>query len=380
MSRNGAYILLLSVLTLISIGLVMLTSVSAFAPHNHGHANYFVMRQAGFLVVGIGACWMAARWDYHHWTRLAWLGLIVALILMAACFLPKIGAGKINGAHRWLELGFARLQPVELAKLALIATVAWWYGCRVTDPRAVLKGLLAPVGMLVLTLALCVLQKDLGTSALLIVIVLLLMSVAGGRLVYIAPVLLAGAAAILYIAIKTPQKLGRLLAFLDPEAHKNDTGLQVWNALVAFGSGGMSGLGLGEGVQKMRYLPEAHTDFIFPNIGEELGLIVTLSVVLCFLLLALSGGYISCHAPDKTGLLLGIGATALICLQGAMNMAVVTSLMPTKGIGLPFISYGGSNLLLCMVLVGVLLNIHRQAVYGKKKSRGYMPAVATARM
>ncbi len=382
MSRNSAYILFGSVLALISIGLVILTSVSVFAPHNHGNPNYFVIRQAAFLGVGILACGVMARWDYHHWVRFAWAGLIAALLLMGACFLPVIGAGKINGAYRWLQLGFTqiRLQPVELAKLALVASIAWWFGFKGGDPQKFVKGMLAPLGIMCAVVFMCVLQQDLGTSALLIVIVFLMLFVAGARMQYIAPVPVVGFLVILFIALTIPQRVQRLTAFLDPEAHKNDSGGQVWNALVAFGSGGMSGLGLGEGVQKMRYLPEAHTDFIFPNIGEELGLIVTLSVVLCFLLLALSGGCISCHAPDTSGVLLGVGATALICLQAAMNMAVVTSLMPPKGIGLPFISYGGSNLVLCLGLVGILFNIHSQAIFEKKKSRGCLPPVVTARM
>jgi cell division protein FtsW len=288
---------------------------------------------------------------------------------------------RVNGANRWLNLGFVRVQPVELAKLGLMISVAWWLGARDRDAKQFRDGVLAPLGMLGALALLCQKQDDIGSAALMLVIVLGLMFIAGARLRYIGALFALGVGAIFLMAFIRPQKWARLVAFLDVEQLTDGINLQPYNALIAFGSGGIRGRGLGEGVQKMKYLPEAHTDFIFPNIGEELGVIFTLLVVFCFLLLVLSGGVIGFHAPDRTGLLLGIGATALIGLQGLMNMAVVTALMPTKGIGLPFISYGGSNLLLCFLLVGILLNIHFQADYGNKKTRpASMPAAMTARM
>ncbi|MFH1066732.1 MAG: FtsW/RodA/SpoVE family cell cycle protein, partial [bacterium] len=207
------------------------------------------------------------------------------------------------------------------------------------------------------------LQPDLGSTALLISIMCLLMFIAGCRLRYIVPLLGAGVVGILGIALMMPERRGRLLAFIHPEQYRSNEGYQVWQALIAFGSGGMQGLGLGNSVQKMFYLPEAHTDFIFPIIGEELGLFWTLVVVSCFVLLALAGGYISAYAPDTAGALLGWGVTALICLQAVANIGVVTGCLPAKGLGLPFISYGGSNLVVCLACIGILLNIHRQALY-----------------
>jgi len=377
MARNGAYMLLLAVLALISLGLVVLTSVSAYAPANGGHAMYFVTRQAMFLGIGVVACIAMSRWDYHQWSRRSWVLLLVGLLLMAACFVPHIGV-KVKGAHRWMNIGFTRIQPVEIAKFALVGTMAWWFAVKARHVEAFRDGVFIPLIVLGFTLVFCVAQQDLGTSALLIMIVVLLMYIAGAPGRYVLPIPLLGFAAILGIAWTIPQRVKRLTAFMDPEAHKSDGAWQLWNALLAFGSGGLSGRGLGEGVQKMYYLPEAHTDFIFPNIGEELGLVFTLLVVLCFLVIALTGGSIACHAPDKLGVLIGTGVTALICLQAMMNMAVVTALMPTKGIGLPFISYGGSNLVMCMGLIGILLNIHRQALYAPKKKRGVLPPVVTA--
>lgn len=379
MHRNGVYILILSILALVSIGLIMLTSVGAFAPANQGNPAYFITRQGIFLVLGVIVCVVAARWDYRHWTRYAWILTIVALVLMLACFLPGLGVN-VKGANRWLNVGFTNMQPVEMAKLSLVAFLAVWMGTRHKNMDRFRDGVLVPVAVLGALAVLCVMQKDLGTIALMLAITSLMMFIAGVRLVYLIPIPLLGIAGIIVQAFRDPEKLDRITAFLHPEAHMADGGYQIGMALIAFGSGGLSGLGLGNGVQKMFYLPEAHTDCIFPIVGEELGLIVTLFVVFCFLLLALSGGYISCHAPDTTGLLLGFGVTALICLQAAMNMAVVTSLVPPKGIGLPFISYGGSNLLICLACVGILLNIHRHALYTPVKKRGALPTMINERM
>ncbi|MDZ4789294.1 MAG: putative lipid II flippase FtsW [Blastochloris sp.] len=379
MHRNGVYILMLSILTLIALGLVMLMSVGAFAPANQGNPTYFISRQGIFLLIGIIGCTVAARWDYHHWTKYAWILVAISLLLMAACFLPGIGV-KVKGAHRWVDVGFTNIQPVEVAKLSVIALLAMWMGMKQKTIQTFRDGVAIPIAVLCCLAVLCVFQRDLGTAALMLVITTLMMFIAGTKLLYLTPLPVAGVAGILAVAFHDPEKLERLLAFMNPEKYQQDGGYQIWMALIAFGSGGVSGLGLGNGVQKMFYLPEAHTDCIFPIVGEELGLTFTLLVVFCFLLLALSGGWISCHAPDTTGLLLGFGVTALICLQAAMNMAVVTSLIPAKGIGLPFISYGGSNLLMCLACVGILLNIHGQAIYSQKKKRGVLPSMLNERM
>ncbi|MDR1305098.1 MAG: putative lipid II flippase FtsW [Verrucomicrobiales bacterium] len=380
MGKFSAIILLGAVSALVAIGFVILTSVSAFASANNGNAYYFVIRQAIFLGAGAGVCWLAAKWDYHQWSRFSPALLVLGLALMAACFLPHFGV-RVNGANRWINLGFIRAQPVELAKFGLMASLAWWLGTRAGQLKNFRVGVLAPLGMLVALAVLCQWQDDIGSAALMLIVALGLMFVAGTRQRYLVVILALGVGAIGLMAYVKPQKWARLTAFTNVEQLTDGINLQPHNALIAFGSGGISGRGLGQGVQKMKYLPEAHTDFIFPNIGEELGVIATLLVVLAFLLLVLAGWEIACHAPDQTGLLLGLGATSLIGLQGLMNMAVVTALMPTKGIGLPFISYGGSNLLLCFLLVGILLNIHFQAIYEPRKRRpASLPAAMTARM
>jgi len=186
------------------------------------------------------------------------------------------------------------------------------------------------------------------------------MFVAGASPKYLGPMVIIGIALILIIAWHISERQGRLLAFLHPEQYEAKEGHQQWMGLIAFGSGGVEGLGLGNGRQKMLYLPYAHTDFIFPVIGEELGLRVTLAVVFCYLLIVTCGILIALNAKDRFGMLLGFGCTAIVGLQAAINLGVTTSLLPNKGLPLPFISYGGSNLFFCLVAVGILINIYRQ--------------------
>ncbi|MDR1192172.1 MAG: putative lipid II flippase FtsW [Verrucomicrobiales bacterium] len=380
MSKNSAYTLIIAVLGLVSIGLVILTSVGAFARGNNGEEFFFVKRQAVFLGGGLALCLVAMKIDYHRWIKFAPLLFIVGVALMLACFLPHIGV-KVNGAHRWLRVGPVGIQPMEIAKLGFVVTLAWWFGTKEKLAVNFKDGVLKPLLLLGMAAAACALQKDIGTAALLLFLCLVVMFVAGVKCRWLGALALTGLCGVAGLAFHSPQKWDRVMAFLHPEKYAGAEADQLINALIALGSGGLTGLGLGKGVQKMKYLAEAQTDFIFPNIGEELGVICTLTVVFLFLLLVMSGGVISLHAKDKTGLLIGIGVTSLIGMQGLMNLLVTTGLMPTKGIGLPFISYGGTNLLLCFGLIGILLNIHFQAVYETRKNRpANVPAAMTARM
>jgi cell division protein FtsW len=192
-----------------------------------------------------------------------------------------------------------------------------------------------------------------------------MMFVAGTRLRYLAPVASGGIASVLFAAFHMKERIGRLLAFADLEKYKESGGMQQWQALIAFGSGGVEGLGLGNGRQKMLYVPFAHTDFILPMIGEELGLRATLLIVFCFLMIVLCGVLIAVHSRDKFGMLFGFGIVMVISLQAAVNIGVTTALLPNKGLPLPFISYGGSNLTFCLLGIGILINIYRQGIFEK---------------
>jgi cell division protein FtsW len=230
-----------------------------------------------------------------------------------------------------------------------------------------MKGFFWPALGVVPILLLMIIQQDYGTTAIMGVILVTMMFCAGGRLFYLAPASILGLAGIVVISLFKAERHARWMAFLHSGPTTDPAILQKIyqqkQALIALGSGGLWGLGLGNSRQKMYWLPEVNTDFVFPIIGEELGMWVTLAVVLAFLVLVLCSGWITIHAPDPAGVLLGTGLTLMIALQALMNLAVVTSLMPTKGIPLPFISYGGSNLLTCLAAVGILFNMHRQGIY-----------------
>lgn len=378
MMRNMATILIVAVLALVSLGLVMLMSVSAFVPDNQGDPLFFIVKQSIFLGLGLVACAIAMRWDYHDWIRHVWWIMGACVLLLVLCWMPGIGR-KVNGAHRWLFLPGVSLQPAEFVKLGTVAFLAFWLGRHQRKIEGFREGFGKPLCMVMLMCGLVVIQPDLGTTAVLFLITFVLMFTAGTKWYYIAPLPVIGVVGILAVAFFIPERRERILAFMNPEAHESAAAYQIVQGLIALGSGGIQGMGLGNSVQKF-YVPEAHTDSIFALLGEELGLICTLSVVLCFLLIALSGGLISYHAPDPTGTLLGLGVTSLICIQAAINIAVVTSLMPAKGMGLPFVSYGGSNLLMSLCCVGILLNIHRQGSYAPITTRRVLPPRATVRM
>lgn len=360
MNRRSVLVLLLAVGGLLAVGIVMLASTGEFAEDAHGRPYFFLYHQLGWLAVGTLACWAVSRLDYHHWIkRWSWIyGASVLLLIL--CFIPPIGA-RINGSSRWIRLGVGTFQPSELAKFAAVSMLAWWFSReeRVEDQH--LKGFFVPLGLVGFLMLLIVAEVDVGSTALIGATTLVIMIVAGSPLKFILPVVAAGVGVIAGAILTMPERMGRFMAFLHPERYPKDA-YQTQQGLIALGSGGISGLGLGNGRQKLLYLPFAHTDFIFPVIGEELGLTGTLGIVLAYILFILGGVTIAVKARDRAGLLLGMGIVMIIAMQAAVNLGVTTELLPNKGLPLPFISYGGSNLLFCMACVGVLINIYRQGL------------------
>jgi cell division protein FtsW len=361
MHRKSAYILFLAVLGLLVIGIVMLFSTSAFARDSHGDVYFFIKRQAIWFGVGLVVCIFAALTDYHLWQRTWWLWFAVALVVLALCYVPHIGM-RLNGSRRWIGWGPITLQPSELAKVAVIFFLAAWFSRYEKTDRKLLLGFILPLAIIGLPAALVLGEVDLGTTALIGTTAFVVMFIAGASPLWLGAVSLTGLGALLIVATQISERMGRLSAFLHPQHFKEDAGLQQMQALIAWGSGGMEGLGLGNGRQKMLYLPYAHTDFIFPIVGEELGLRFSLLVVFLFVVIIVCGTMIALHAKDRFGLLLGCGVVSLLALQAAVNIGVTTSLLPNKGLPLPFISYGGSNLVACMFGVGLLLNIYRQGI------------------
>lgn len=359
MARNSAFILALCVACLVALGMVMLFSAGAYAHESKGDMYFFLRHQAAWLALGIVACVGATLLDYHAWARMQWPLFVLSGALLVLCFVPHIGH-RLNGSSRWVKLGPAMFQPSELAKLSAIIALAAYFVKYEQHSGKFIRGFIAPLVLVGVLMLLIVREEDLGTTMLIGATSVAMMFVAGSNAIYMATLAIAGAGGIMFIAVHMPERLARLVAFLDLERYKEGAGLQQWESLKAFGSGGVYGLGLGESVEKMQYLPYAHTEFIFPIIGEELGLRVTLLVVLIFLVVTMCGILISMQARDRFGMLLAFGLIISIALQASVNIGMTTALLPNKGMSLPFISAGGSNLCLCLLFIGILLNIYRQ--------------------
>ncbi|MEK0447753.1 MAG: Lipid flippase FtsW [Verrucomicrobiota bacterium] len=364
------FTLVVAVVALISIGVLMLTSTGAYAQEAKGDPQYFLKRQLFWLGVGAIMCIGAAAIDYRKIERFRWWIYCSAVVLLLLCFVPGVGR-KINGASRWIGFGSQTAQPSEIAKLAAIIMLAWWYSrkemlekpVKYARAKAFKDGFVIPLAIVLGLIALIAPEVDLGTSCLIGGTTLVIMFVAGARIWYLGAIGCMGIGALAMVIKLMPERTGRLLAFLDPDKFPKDAYQQI-QGLIAFAAGGIGGRGLGEGMQKHSFLPYAHTDFIFPMVGEELGLYWTLTVVVCFLAILLAGTVVAMKSSDHFGKLLGFGIVTLLALQAALNMGVTTMLLPNKGLPLPFISYGGSNLAFCLAGVGILISIYRRG-YGE---------------
>jgi cell division protein FtsW len=316
----------------------------------------FLSMQLVWGGLGLMACFAATVMDYRWFKKIAFPLFIFTLILLVLVLIPGIGL-KLNGARRWFDLGPMNFQPSELAKISLLMALALWGERHVVRMREFKYGLVIPGAAIAVTLGLIFCGPDFGTTMLLAAVCCILLFVAGANWKYIVPPMLAGAAAIAVAIMNDPVRSNRIMAFLQPEQHREGAGFQAYQAMLALGSGGTTGLGLGNGRQKLGFVPEHHTDFIFSVIGEELGVIASLGVVLAFMAIVVCGLYIAWNARDRFGMILGTGITFLIGLQAFINIGVVTSALPNKGLPLPFISYGGSSLVMMLGSVGILLSI-----------------------
>jgi cell division protein FtsW len=357
---------------LLALGLVMVYSASQALVNAHTHTEVGGVRvlQMQLIWCGLGlvACVVAVVLDYEFLKKFAWPVFVGALVLAGAVFVPHLGM-KINGAHRWIRLPGATFQPSELVKIALVIMLAWYCDRSQRKMDTFKRGIIFPGIIIAAALGLIFVEPDRGTTILLAAVSGMMLLVAGVRLPHLLlPAL--GVGAILAVSIlHDPMRMNRIAAWLHPQDHLNSAALQGQQAMIAIGSGGVTGVGLGNGLQKLGYVPEIQSDFIFANIGEELGLIATLFVVLAFLLIAVCGIYIALNARDHFGCLLATGITFLISLQAAINIGVVTSVLPNKGLALPFISSGGSSLLVMLGCVGILLSVARHAPVREKISK-----------
>ena len=352
--------LLASVLVLLAIGLAMVYSASGIrALDTLDEPRYFLVQQSIWAVLGLVAMAIVARVDYHRYRAFALPALAIAVVLLVIVLIPGIGT-RVGGASRWLRLSsFAGVQPAELAKLGLIVYLAFWFAVRrdtmgrwsVTLPFFAITGVL--VGLIVA-------EPDLGTAVVIVAIAFAMYFVAGARLREFAALGALTVVGVTTLALVQPYRMQRVLTFLDPWSDPRGAGFQTIQSLYGLVLGGPFGEGLGAGKEKFGYLPAAYTDSIFAVLGNELGLLGTLSVVFLFLFVAFKGIRIALRAPDAAGALLATGVTAWLAFQAWLNMAVVASLVPMTGITLPFISYGGSSLCVSLVAVGILLNVGRQ--------------------
>ena len=358
--QRSARILTSLVLLLIGLGIVMLGSAGGVIARNLGLDDfYFLKQQLKWLIIGLFGCTAVILFPYQHWRKLAVPMGLVSIILLVLVFVPGVSAGEINGSYRWINIGPIRLQPSEIAKFSVVIIMASWMTHVGRRAERFVPGLVLPLAILGVFLGLIFLEPDFGTTMLTAVAGLAIMFAAGTRISYLAITATLGACFLALMIMQDPHRAGRILAFLYPEKYP-DAAYHALQSQIAFILGGWSGVGLGESIQKEKYLPESHTDFIFAIIGEELGIVGTVLVVIAFMGIAICGMRISMNAPDNFGKLIGFGMTIMISVQVCINIGVVTGCLPTKGIALPFISYGGSSLVMSMASASVLLNIARQ--------------------
>jgi cell division protein FtsW len=360
--RTTSYdlVLVVVILALTLLGIAMVYSASGIkALDALDEPRYFLGWQSLWAALGLVGMLAATRIDYHRYRMLALPLLVGALALLAAVLVPGVGTS-VNGAARWLRAGPVGLQPAEFAKLALILYLAFWLGAR--RDRIERGGTV--IGFVVITGlvgALVFAEPDLGTAIVIGAIALAMYFVAGARpWMFAALAILSGVLA-LAGALAHPERVERLMTFVDPWNDPRGAGYQAIQMLYGLALGGLSGEGLGAGREKFGFLPFPYTDSIFAILGDELGLIGTLVVIMLFLVLAYRGVRIALRAPDASGALLATGITTWLVFQAWVNMAVVASLIPMTGITLPFISYGGSSLCVGLIAVGILLNVGRQA-------------------
>ncbi len=356
---RGDLVLLASVGVLVALGIVMVFDVTYFyGQERYGDSLRFFRRHLVAVGLGFAGLAVSSRLPLSFYRRVALPGLGLGLLGIAAVWSP-LGLAD-GGARRWLHLSGFTLQPAEVLKVAVVVYLAWFLARRrrpVTAPRALLGPMLliGAAGLLLL------LQPDFGTIVLLGGVFVTMLFVAGWPLGRLGALAAAVVPLALLVAISADYRKTRLLSFLDPWGDPRNTGFQLVQSFIAFGSGGLSGLGLGESRQKMFYLPAAHTDFIFSVVGEELGLLGALAVIVLFAVMAVRGMRVAMRHVDPFGQLLAFGLTALLVLQAIVNMAVVLGLVPTKGLPLPFVSYGGSAMVMALTSAGVLYGLSREA-------------------
>lgn len=352
-------LLFLAVAALVGIGLVMIYSASSSTAYaQSGDTAYFVKRQFVWLVVGVAAAYGAYRIDYHKLKSAAPYILVASILSLLVVLVPHVGL-VVNGARRWIGIHSLSFQPSEFAKLALVVYLAAMLAQRGERIVSLAKGLI-PLCIPVAIMSVLILKEpDMGTASLLAMIAFAMFFTAGARIAHLVAIFLATVPPVVLTILASPYKRARIFAFIDPWRDPLNTGFHIVQSLLALGSGGLFGVGLGASRAKFFYLPEQYTDFIFSVLGEELGLLGALAVVALFLLFAYRAIRIAIAASNRFGFFLAAGCTALIVIQAFINIGVVTSSWPVTGVPLPFISFGGSSLIVNLVAVALIANVGR---------------------
>ncbi len=372
-------LLLVTALLLVSIGLIMVFSASGvLAATKYKDSTYFLRKQFFYAVAGVTVLLVLRRLPYQVFNRLVYPILGVSLLLLILVLIPGIGV-KVRSASRWLKLGPFILQPSEFAKLAVIIFLAYSMARKQEKIRDFSIGFLPHIVVAGIFILLIEKEPDFGTAMAMAGITFLMLFVGGTRLTHIILAVMAATPVVVYVIMKNKMRLERIITFLDPFQYAQDSGYQLVHSLYALGSGGFWGLGIGKSREKLFYLPDAHTDFIFAILSEEFGFLGSLIVLALFAIIIFRGIAISIRARDLFGTYLAVGLTTLLGLQAAINLAVVSGVMPTKGLSLPFLSYGGSSLLVNMAAIGILLNISSQGRTGVEPEEASRPLGARSR-
>jgi cell division protein FtsW len=351
--------LFIAVLLLLAFGLVMVYSASAVMAAQRLHEpTYFLVRQVIYGVVGLIVMLVTSRIDYHFYRKLIYPFLGLSVVGLVLCHTP-LGL-TINGAARWIDLGPLTIQPSEFVKVALVLWLSYSLAKKSLKIKSFSIGFLPHLLIPGAVILLCLLQPDFGTAVVIAVLAFSLLFVAGAKLGYIMAAGIVAAPIAYLLVAGSEYRLKRLLTFLDPLSTRFGDGYQLSQSLFGFGAGGLTGVGLGDGLQKFLFLPEAHNDFIVSIIAEELGVIGVWAMILLFAIVVARGVRIGVRAKDEFGTYLAIGLTILVGVQVLFNLGVAMGLLPTKGLNLPFVSFGGSALVVSLFAVGVLLNISRE--------------------
>ncbi len=344
---------------LVCVGVVMIfSSSSVYAMQVLGNSSYFLNRHLLFLAAGLVLTLFIMTIDYRDLQNYAKPLLLIAIFLLVVVLIPGIGKESF-GARRWFKLGMFSIQPSEFAKIIMLLYVSDFLSRKQNKIRDFREGFLPIILILGVMCLLILKEPDLGTSVFIAGVILLMMLVGGARLLHLGALILLALPAVYLLIARVPYRMARIMAFLDPWQDSQGIGFQLSQSQIALGSGGILGVGLGQSKQKLFYLPAAHTDFVFSIIGEELGLLGTLTIIILFVLFIWQGARIAKRTTNSFGYFLSLGIVIMIGLQAVINVGVSIGALPTKGLPLPFISYGGSALIANLVAVGLLLNISR---------------------